>query len=67
MDAPLINRWRDLIFILAFGKNSCGHQFLNWWQQQSTGLLHLTGSNPDQYQKEGHPLGGLLFGGDGGI
>ena len=23
------------------GKNKCSHQFLNWWQQHATGMLHL--------------------------
>ena len=33
----------DSIYIFAFGENYGCHQFLNWWQQQSTGLLHLDG------------------------
>ena len=44
-----------------------GHQFLNWWPQQSTGLLHLIGSNPTIANKKTTPKGGFLFGGDGGI
>ena len=31
--------------IFAYGKNYCSHQFLNWWQQHATGMLHLHHSN----------------------
>ena len=29
--------------IFTDGENSCSHQFLNWCQQQSTGLFHING------------------------
>ena len=40
--AELCSAWGmvDSICIFAFGKNYCSHQFLNWWQQLSTGQLH---------------------------
>jgi hypothetical protein len=30
-----------------------GHQFLNWWRQYATGILHLDGfdSHPDKQKK----------------
>ena len=34
----------DLHFLFLLEKeNNCSHQFLNWWQQVSTGHLHLDG------------------------
>ena len=36
-------------------------------EQQSTGLLHLIGSNPTIANKKTTPKGGFLIGGDGGI
>ena len=49
---------------------SC-HQFLNWWPQQSTGLLHLMVQIPLLFswaKNNTHPFGWVLFfGGEGGI
>ena len=47
-------------FHFAFGKNNYFARS-SPREQQSTGLLHLIGSNPNQSQKEDHPVGGLLF------
>ena len=33
---------QGLVCIFAVGKNKYSHQFLNWWQQQSTGPLRFT-------------------------
>jgi len=46
------------LFAFCLRQNYCSHQFLNWWQQQSTGLLHLDGSNlAAQRKKEPTPNG----------
>jgi hypothetical protein len=30
------------VYISAMrGRNKCGHQFLNWWQQYATGILRF--------------------------
>ena len=45
------------------GKNYCSHQFLNWWQQVSTGHLHLDGfESRSRRKKADTPTGYLLFG-----
>ena len=51
-------------------KNYCSHQFLNWWQQVSTGHLHLNGfESHHPYQTKKPSPNGLGFGlvGDGGF
>ena len=37
------HRMVDSICIFACGENKCSHQFLNWWQQHATGMLHING------------------------
>ena len=56
----------DLHFLSQFEKeNICSHQFLNWWQQGSTGALHLDGFESYVHtNKKDHPSGwSFLFGG----
>ena len=57
-----VTRWK-FVCIFADGKNYSSHQFLNWWQQQSTGLLHLDGSNllSGHQIKKDHTLLGVVF------
>ena len=47
----------------ADGKNYGSHQFLNWWQQHATGMLHLDGfeSHHPYQTKKPRPYG-LGFG-----
>ena len=54
----------DLHF-LPMAENNCSHQGLHWWQQQSTGLLHINGfeSIVESTKKDTHK-GVFLFGGD---
>ena len=55
-------RMRDSICISAPpGRNQCSHQFLNWWQQLSTGQLHLDGFESISKQKRDTPKGVSLF------
>ena len=61
--------WIRFAFLIpsAGMRNNCSHQFLNWWQQVSTGHLHLNGfeshHRPKAKQKPS-PLGlGFCFGG----
>ena len=51
----------DSICIFACGENYCSHQFLNWWQQLSTGQLHLDGFESTSKQKRDTPKGVSLF------
>ena len=54
---------RRFVCIFAFGENRCSHQFLNWWQQLSTGQLHFAGSNLSYKSTNGkrRPEGGISF------
>ena len=51
----------------AFGRgcgiryNQGSHQFLNWWQQHPTGVLHQNGFESLKCQKEKHPKRVLFF------
>ena len=53
----------DLHFLSQAEKeNICSHQFLNWWQQGSTGALHLDGFESYVHtNKKDHPLDGLFY------
>ena len=52
----------DLHFRPGMGENRGSHQFLNWWQQQSPGLLHLEWFDSLPLQKNNSPpVGVLLF------
>jgi len=46
-------------------KNNGSHQFLNWWQQQSTGLLLCYGVRIPHLKEQTHPQGVDLFFGYG--
>jgi len=50
----------DLHFC-PLGKNKCSHQFLNWWQQLSTGQLHLEGFESTSKQKKDTPKCAFLL------
>ena len=44
------------------------HQFLNWWQQHATGMLHLRSSNLGRDdKKDTHRMMCVFFGGTGQI
>ena len=43
------------------GENQRNHQFLNWWQQMSTGHLHLDGFESHLKIKTRYPHGYLVF------
>ena len=53
------------------GRNQCSHQFLNWWQQLSTGQLHLDGfeslTNPMQIKIPTTFVVGILMAEDEGF
>ena len=63
--AELCSAWGmvDSICIFAFGKNYCSHQFLNWWQQHATGMLHCYGfeSHHHHTAKQKHQPLRLVF------
>ena len=57
-------QWVVLFFGAGYGSRLRygGHQFLNWWQQQSPGLLHLEWFDSLPLQKNNSPpVGVLLF------
>ena len=50
------------IFIFAFAKNYCSHQFLNWWQELSTGQFHCYGfESRSRHKNKGYPNGVSLI------
>ena len=51
----------DLHFCPGMGKNEGSHQFLNWWLQQSAGLLHLEWFDSLPLQKNNSTPVGVLF------
>ena len=51
----------DLHFC-PLGRNDCSHQCLHWWQQVSTGHLHLDGFDSVQDQKKRDALHPSSFG-----
>ncbi len=45
-------------------ENKCSHQFLNWWQQLSTGQLHVDGfesHHPNTHTKTKTPPNRVVF------
>ena len=48
---------RTRLHFLPVAENRCSHQFLNWWRQHATGMLHLDYSSPGGTKISRYPDG----------
>ena len=49
--------------ICGYATNNCSHQFLNWWQELSTGQFHLDGFDSLATKRKDRPEAVFSFGG----